>query len=153
MAVTNSTTLASRGFMVSESDGTTALTLNVWSAAIALSENSNNVYSRQAASSSIWEDVVIDTTNASNGDTVRIQLFWDAACTMGMMGPSSTNEFANTTTSCSVGGKRMTFPVAPVAQPTTSVVSRKVWIKIYPSANMTLRAGGIRINLDTERGG
>lgn len=149
MAVTytNASLIATRGFLVSANENTQSLTGSTWSSAIELSANSVNAYSRQVPSSAIYEDIAMDFTVAVDGTTIAIQLWWDSGCTKSMMGPSGDNTIKNLGAACSVGGKRLTYPTAPES----GLAPRKLYAKLYPSANVTLAIGGLRVNWDSTR--
>lgn len=153
MAVTytNADKPADRGFIVSSNEATVSLSATTWSSAIELSANSVNARSRTPSSSSIWEDLVFDFTVATDGGTVRVEAWWDAACTKVAMGPSAANEVQNLGASCSIGGKRLTYPTDPEAVTGLAVGVRRLYVKLYPSAAMTLAIGGIRANWDSSR--
>ena len=138
--------MANRGFIVSSATGTTALTGGAWSAMLTLSENSVNALAKQPPSAAIWGDLELQFTVAADGGTIRAQLWYDSAGLVPFKGPTVATEVQNLGTTISLGDTRKRYPLAPEASGV-----RKLYLKLYPSANMTLAIGGAKAQWDESR--
>lgn len=140
--------MANRGFIVSSATGATALTGSAWSSMLTLSENAVNTLAKQPSSSAIWGDLELQFTIATNGGTVRAQLWYDSAGLIPFYGPTATTvgEVQNLSTVIPLGNTRKRYPSLPEAGGL-----RKLYLKLYPSADMTLAIGGAKAQWDESR--
>lgn len=127
----------SSGHIVSTATGTTALTGSAWSSMITLYTNAAFPDAAQPPSAAFWAVLRLQFTVAADGGTIRAQLWEDADGLHPFMGPSPTAEIQNLGAAIGMGGMVIPYVTRPSA---TGL--RKLYLKLYPSAGMTLAIGG-----------